>query len=87
MADASDSIHLKLDYARALVLLEWLTKQEELGNFRYEHKAEEYVVWYLQAQLEKNDQLQATFIGNPNYLAALGAAREKVAADTAPFEL
>ena len=87
MTPVSDSIALKLNNAQALVLFEWLTKQEELGNFRYEHESEQRLLWYLQLQLERQEHILAAILNNPNYLAILTSARDEIAADQRSVDL
>lgn len=77
MTANNESITLKLTSAQALVLFEWLTKQDELGAFQFAHESEERVMWNLQGQLEK--QLTEPFA--EDYAAKLAAARETVASE------
>jgi hypothetical protein len=47
-----DEMTLQVTRQEALVLFEWLAKQEAIGTKAFQHPAEEKVLWKLQGQLE-----------------------------------
>ncbi|NNJ25414.1 hypothetical protein [Alienimonas chondri] len=67
-------MNISLSDAQALVLFEWLTEQEEKGNFSFDHEAERAVVWEIQAQFKNT--LPELF--RSDYKALLEEARAKV---------
>jgi hypothetical protein len=78
MNTTEETIHISLSKHQALVLFEWLTKQDESDTFKYDHDAEQCIVWKLQAQLERT--LVEPF--REDYLSKLEQARNKVAAES-----
>lgn len=52
MSTNQPMITLSLSNSQALVLFEWLAKQDETDSLIYEHHAEERVIWKIQGQLE-----------------------------------
>jgi hypothetical protein len=69
-------VTLTLTADQALVLFEWLTREDRKGTLPTEHQAEQYVLWEIEAQLEKS--LVAPF--QPDYEVLLAAARERLVA-------
>lgn len=74
MTESKDIVILKLSNDQALVLFEWLTKQDERGTFTFDHKSERQVMWAIQGQLEKS--LTEPFADD--YLTKLAEARAKI---------
>jgi hypothetical protein len=68
---------MELTDEQALVFFEWLSRLSDQDSFPCDHEAEEYVLWSLHGQLEK--QLTAQF--KPNYRELVTAAREHVKAN------
>lgn len=68
------SMKLQLSNDEALVLFEWLARQDEKDSFPVEDAAEEQVLWSLHGQLEK--ALVEPF--GPNYRELVLQARERV---------
>ena len=65
---------LELTQAEALVLFEWLARNDEAKLLQVEDDAEQQVLWSLEAQLEK--KLVEPLA--PNYPEPLAAARARV---------
>jgi hypothetical protein len=67
-------INICLTRAEALVLFEWLAREDKSDALRFEDASEEKVVWAIQAQLERTlaEPLQ------DNYKALLADARRTV---------
>ena len=65
---------ISLTADQALVLFEWLTREDGKGALPTEHQAEQNVLWEIEAQLEKSlvEPLR------PDYEALLVAARERL---------
>ena len=53
MTTTDECISIPLTKNQALVLFEWLSNVDESENIKYDHDAEQRIVWKLQAQLEK----------------------------------
>ena len=72
----SASVTISLTADQALVLFEWLTRQDNQGALPTEHQAEQNVLWEIEAQLEKIlvEPLR------PDYEALLVAARDRLVA-------
>lgn len=69
-----EGVHISLTWAEALVLFEWLVREERTEALHFAHLAEERVLWGLEAQLEKSlvDVLAA------DYPERLAEARQSV---------
>jgi len=67
-------VTISLTADQALVLFEWLTREDGKGALPTEHQAEQNVLWEIEAQLEKSlvEPLR------PDYEALLVAARERL---------
>ena len=50
----NENITVELSLDEALVLFEWLTRNDERGNVAVEHPAEQQVLWMIESQLERN---------------------------------
>lgn len=74
MAKPDIDVTLSLTVDQALVLLEWLTREDARGALPTEHHAELNVLWEMEAQLEKQ-LVQPLW---PDYMALLSAARERL---------
>ncbi|WP_437608245.1 hypothetical protein WMF20_46810 [Sorangium sp. So ce834] len=72
---ASKSIHIQLTEAEAIVLFEWLTRNENAEALRYDDPAEQKVLWKLEAVLERTLVQPLA----PNYSELLVKARKEVA--------
>ena len=48
----SRTVHLRLTRAEALVLFEWLAREDEAKNLPIDDPAEELVLWRIEGQLE-----------------------------------
>jgi hypothetical protein len=70
-------VTLTLTADQALVLFEWLAREDRKGALPTEHRAEQSVLWEIEAQLEKT--LVAPL--QPDYEVLLAAARERLVAD------
>lgn len=70
------NVAISLTADQALVLFEWLTREDEKGALPTEHQAEQGVLWQIEAQLERVlvEPLQ------PDYLDKVAAARERLVA-------
>ncbi len=68
------SVRLSLTHDQALVLFEWLSREDGKSALPTEHEAEQKVLWEIEGQLERAlvDPLR------PDYAAAVSAARERV---------
>jgi len=73
MSEKADVV-LTLTHDEALVLFEWLAREDEKGAIPTEHPAERVALWRVQGQLEST--LVEPFL--PDYLAIVAAARERV---------
>ena len=69
-------VTLTLTADQALVLFEWLAREDRKGALPTEHQAEQNVLWEIEAQLEKT--LVAPL--QPDYEVLLAAARERLVA-------
>lgn len=76
---------LSLTHDQALVLFEWLSREDGRNSIPAEHEAERKVLWLLEGQLERTlvEPLQA------DYRALVAVARERVVSaesgkDTSP---
>ncbi|WP_242338713.1 MULTISPECIES: hypothetical protein [Anaeromyxobacter] len=67
-------VMLSLTHDQALVLFEWLSREDGRSGLPTEHQAEQKVLWEVEAQLERAlaEPLQ------PVYAAAVSAARERL---------
>ena len=67
-------VTLSLTHDQALVLFEWLSREDGKSDLPTEHPAEQKVLWEIEAQLERAlvEPLQ------PDYAALVSAARERV---------
>jgi hypothetical protein len=72
--DEQATVSLRLTRAEALVLFEWLAREDAAGNLPVEDPAEQQVLWRLEGQLES---ILPEPIA-PNYREALEAARRQV---------
>lgn len=72
----NDKIEVTLTRDQALVLLDWLTREDSEERIPTEDAAERRVLWIVEGQLEK--LLLEQF--DPNYATLVKAARERVAA-------
>jgi len=77
MTRTEETIQISLSRSQALALFEWLTKQDDSDTFKYDHEAEQRIVWKLQSQLEST--LVEPFC--EDYLSILELARVKVAGE------
>lgn len=71
-----DRIHIALGKQEALILFDWLVRQDEAESLRllFEDPVEQQVLWKLEGKLEKVlDEIFA-----PNYREILLAAREEI---------
>lgn len=68
------SVTLSLTHDQALVLFEWLSREDGKNGLPTEHPAEQKVLWEIEGQLERAlvEPLQ------PGYAAAVSAARERL---------
>lgn len=67
-------ISIEMSQAEALVLFEWLARNDKVQRLQIEDEAEERVLWLLEAQLER--QLVEPLAGN--YSELLASARTLV---------
>ena len=67
-------VTLSLTCDQALVLFEWLSREDGRSRIPTEHQAEQKVLWEIEGQLERAlvEPLQ------PDYSAAIVAARERI---------
>jgi hypothetical protein len=67
-------VTLSLTQDQALVLFEWLSREDDRNGILTEHPAEQTVLWAIQGQLEKAliEPLR------PGYGDAVSAARERI---------
>jgi hypothetical protein len=72
--EAQSLVTLSLTNDEALVLFEWLSREDGRSALPIEHPAEQKVLWRLEAQLERTlvEPFQA------DYSASVSAARERV---------
>jgi hypothetical protein len=73
---AEKTVTLTLTRAQALVLFEWLSRNDSAESFSFEDSAEQQVVWTVEGQLEST-------LVEPlakNYKGLLEEAREEVRA-------
>jgi len=70
----TERINIELTKAQALVLFEWLARDESKEGFKFEDKAELQMLWILEGKLEK--VLIEPFADN--YKELLAKARDKV---------
>jgi hypothetical protein len=70
-------VTLSLTRDQALVLFEWLSREDGRSGIPTEHQAEQKVLWEIEGQLERTlvEPLQ------PDYSAAIAAARERIMSD------
>jgi hypothetical protein len=68
------NVTLSLTHDQALVLFEWLSREDGRNGIPTEHQAEQKVLWEVEGQLERAlvEPLQ------PNYSEAVSAARERI---------
>ncbi|MCC6750550.1 MAG: hypothetical protein IT371_22995 [Deltaproteobacteria bacterium] len=69
-------VTLTLTADQALVLFDWLAREDGKGALPTEHQAEQNVLWEIEARLEKS--LVAPL--QPDYEVLLAAARERLVA-------
>lgn len=69
-----EEVALTLTASEALVLFEWLARQDDSGSLSVKYEAEQKVLWVLEGQLEKH--LSAQFA--PNYRELAENARRIV---------
>ncbi len=67
---------LTLTADQALVLFEWLAREDGTGTLPIKHQSEQNVLWEIQAQLEKTLVVPL----RPDYEVLLAAARERLVA-------
>jgi len=70
----NNNISLTLSHAEALVLFEWLARNNESQAIPIEHPSEQTVLWLLQGHLEK--VLSEPFA--TNYEEIIGKARDEI---------
>jgi len=72
--NGADEVRLSLTHDQALVLFEWLAREDGRNAIPIEHPAEQQVLWGIEGQLERAlaEPLQ------PNYADQVAAARERV---------
>ena len=68
------TVHIDFSDDEALVLFEWLSRQDESRTLEFDDQAEQRVLWDLLAQLERT--LTAPL--SPDYRARLANARASV---------
>jgi hypothetical protein len=68
------TVHIEFSDDEALVLFEWLSRENESTTLEFDDQAEQRVLWDLLAQLEKT--LTAPL--SPDYKALLAKARAAV---------
>lgn len=73
---AEPGVILTLTHDQALVLFDWLTREDGRSAIPTEHHAEQKVLWQLEAQLES--ALVEPLL--PGYVALVSAARERIVA-------
>jgi len=73
-----ENVLLSITRDHALVLFEWLTREDEEEGITTKHPSEQRVLWDIQAMLEKalSEPL------SPNYDEALAAARDRLTVET-----
>lgn len=69
-----EGVHISLTTAEALVLFEWLVRQDGAGTLPFDHPAEERVLWRLEGQLEQ----AVPEVLLPDYGERLAEARRQV---------
>lgn len=71
------TVMLSLTHDKALVLFEWLSREDANSRIPIEHQAEQMVLWDIEGQLERAlvDPLQA------DYAMKIAAARERVVSE------
>lgn len=69
-------VTISLTADQALVLFEWLAREDGKGGLSVDHQAEQCVLWNIEAQLEKAlvEPLQ------PDYADKVASARERLVA-------
>ncbi len=70
----SAEVNVILTSDQALVLFEWLTREDGNSRLSTEHQAEQKVLWEIEAQLEK--ALADPLL--PDYAVRVAAARERL---------
>lgn len=70
----NEKVIVEFTLDEALVLFEWLTRNDERGSVVVEHPAEQHVLWVIEGQLERN--LQAPL--SAQYRSLLNDARKRV---------
>lgn len=73
---STTGLMLSLTREQAIVLFDWLSREEERDSIPTEHPAEMRVLWEIEAQLEQG--LVEPF--QPDYPAIVASAREQVEA-------
>lgn len=70
-------VTIRLTADQALVLFEWLTREDGKDGLPTEHQAEQNVLWEIEAQLERIliDPLQ------PDYAVRVASARDRLIAE------
>jgi hypothetical protein len=77
-ADDSNEVALRLTRDQAIVLFEWLSREDDKKSLPIVHHAEQIVLWKLEAQLEST--LVEPLL--PNYHVIVGDARRRVSPET-----
>jgi hypothetical protein len=75
MNRAPAPVTIQLTADEALVLFEWLATKDNAELLPFDHEAEQFVLWHIEAQLEKT--LVTPF--EPDYIEQLAAARDRIA--------
>jgi hypothetical protein len=72
--DGETNVTLSLTHDQALVLFDWLSREDGKKRIPVEHQAEQEVLWVMEAQLERAlvEPLAA------DYDAAVSAARQRL---------
>ncbi|HEX8683718.1 MAG TPA: hypothetical protein VF707_15480 [Ardenticatenaceae bacterium] len=71
---SNGTVRIELTRAEALVLFEFLYVTNEQNRFQFADKAEQFVIWYVIARLEK--ELDELF--DPKFYELLERARDEV---------
>jgi hypothetical protein len=71
---------ISLTHDQALVLFDWLSREDGKSGLPTEHIAEQNVLWEIEAQLERTllEPLR------PDYVASVAAARERIVEEGTP---
>jgi hypothetical protein len=75
MINQTTGVTLSLTHDQALVLFDWLSREDSKSRIPIEHQAEQEVLWEVEGQLERAlvEPLK------PDYALAVSSARERLA--------